>query len=346
MSSIAPAAATPDVSAAEARLKSFYRGRRVMITGGLGFIGSNLARRLLELEADVLVVDALLPDFGGNRANLADCSQRLRIAIQDINDPAGMAELLRGIELVFNLAGQVSHLDSMRDPLTDLNANVRGQIVLLEACRREAPRARVVFASTRQIYGRPNRLPVDETHPLQPVDVNGVNKMAAEAYHKLYHQVYELDTVCLRLTNTYGPRMRVKDARQTFLGIWLRRVVESGVIEVWGGQQKRDLTFVDDVVDAFLLAGASRDASGHVYNLGGSETITLAELAGMLISIAGTGTANLIEFPAERRRIDIGDYFADDRRFRAATGWEPTVSLRSGLAQAVDYYRLHLAEYV
>lgn len=330
----------------ETRLSSFYRGRRVMVTGGLGFIGSNLARRLLEFQADVLVVDALLPNFGGNRANLADCSDRLRIFVQDISDSAAITELLQGTEVVFNLAGHVSHLDSMRDPVTDLNANVRAQIILLESCRKEAPGARVVFASTRQIYGRPSRLPVDETHPLQPVDVNGVNKMAAEAYHKLYHQVYELDTVSLRLTNTYGPRMRVKDARQTFLGIWLRRAVESGVIEVWGGEQKRDLTYVDDVVDAFLLAGASRETSGNVYNLGGSETVTLAELAEMLISVAGTGTANIVDFPAERRRIDIGDYFADDRRFRAATGWEPKVTLKSGLAHSVDYYRTHLGEYV
>jgi UDP-glucose 4-epimerase len=331
---------------AEARLSSYYHGRRVMVTGGLGFIGSNLARRLLEFQADVLVVDPLLPTFGGNRANLADCSDRLRIFVQDISDSAAITELLQGIDVVFNLAGHVSHLDSMRDPVTDLNANVRAQIILLEACRKEAPGARVVFASTRQIYGRPSRLPVDETHPLQPVDVNGVNKMAAEAYHKLYHQVYDLDTVSLRLTNTYGPRMRVKDARQTFLGIWLRRVVESGVIEVWGGEQKRDLTYVDDVVDAFLLAGASREMSGNVYNLGGSETVTLARLAEMLISVAGTGTANIVDFPAERRRIDIGDYFADDRRFRAATGWEPKVTLSSGLARSVDYYRMHLGEYV
>jgi UDP-glucose 4-epimerase len=234
----------------------------------------------------------------------------------------------------------------MRDPLTDLDANVRAQIILLEACRKEAPSARVVFASTRQIYGRPIRLPVDENHPLQPVDVNGVNKMAAEAYHKLYHQVYGLNTVCLRLTNTYGPRMRVKDARQTFVGIWLRRVVEGGVIEVWGGEQKRDLAYVDDVADAFLLAGASAATCGEVYNVGGSETVTLAQLADTLISVAGTGTARIIDFPAERRRIDIGDYFADDRRFRSATGWEPKVALGAGLTRSVDYYRRHLSAYV
>jgi len=324
----------------------FYRGLKVMVTGGLGFIGSNLARRLAAIGANVVVVDAMIPNFGGNLANLEDCRDRIRIEIANVSETAVIGDLVRGCDVIFNLAGHVSHLDSMTDPVTDLEANVRAQILLLEACRRQAPDARVVFASTRQIYGRPDYLPVDEKHPLRPVDVNGINKMAAEAYHTLYHQVYGLKTVSLRLTNTYGPRMRIKDARQTFLGIWLRRVVEAGAFEVWGGEQQRDLTYVEDVVDAFLHAAASPEAIGEIYNIGGCAPVTLAQLARELIAVAGSGRCEFKEFPAARKRIDIGDYFADDSRFRTLTGWAPRHGLSEGLRLAVAYYRDHLQAYL
>ena len=320
-------------------------GRRVMVTGGMGFIGSNLARRLVDEGADVTVVDALKPNFGGNLANLGNYARRLHLVVADLADESQVAQRLTGQSLIFNLAGHVSHLDSMAYPLIDLEANLRAQIVFLESCRRHAPGARVVFASTRQIYGRPRYLPVDEAHPLDPVDVNGINKMAAEAYHTLYHHVYGLDTVSLRLTNVYGPRLRIKDARQTFLGIWLRRVVEGGAIEVWGGEQKRDLTYVDDVVDAFLAAAHLADGGGQVYNLGGSPPITLLALAERLVAIAGAGRVDTRAFPDERKRIDIGDYYANDARFRAATGWTPRVPLDEGLARSVAYYRQNLDAY-
>jgi UDP-glucose 4-epimerase len=331
---------------ARSDVAGYYRNRKVMVTGGLGFIGSNIARRLLELGADVVVVDAMVPNFGGNRMNLADCDGQLEVCIANLNEGETINRLVRDREVIFNLAGQVSHLDSMTDPLTDLQANVSGQIILLEACRHHAPQARIVFASTRQIYGRPAYWPVDERHPLQPVDVNGINKMAAEAYHTLYHQVYGMWTVSLRLTNTYGPRLRVKDARQTFLGLWLRRVVENDVFEVWGGDQKRDLTYVDDVVDAFLGVIAADAAAGQVFNIGGCPPVSLSELAEALVSVAGSGRFERREFPPERKRIDIGDYFADDRRFRALTGWSPQVPLMHGLTQSIDYYRRHLPAYI
>jgi UDP-glucose 4-epimerase len=339
---MAPTITTPPLTPA----LSYFRGLKVMVTGGLGFIGSNLARRLSELGANVTVVDAMLPNFGGNLANLRDCHGGLRIEIANVNESERIGELLRGCDVLFNLAGHVSHIDSMQDPITDLEANVRGQIVLLEACRRHAANVRVVFASTRQIYGRPSYLPVDEQHPLRPVDVNGIHKMAAEAYHTLYHQVYGLHTVSLRLTNTYGPRMRIKDARQTFLGIWLRRVVEAGTFEVWGGEQKRDLTYVDDAVDAFLLAAAIPQARGEIFNIGGCAPVTLEHLARSLLDVAGSGHCEFKEFPAERKRIDIGDYFADDRRFRDLTGWAPRVALTEGLALSVAYYREAFQAYV
>jgi len=329
-----------------ASLASAYRGLTVMVTGGLGFIGSNLARRLVEYGAHVRIVDALLPNFGGNRANVIGLEDKLDITVCSLSDGERIEPLVNGCDVIFNLAGHVSHIDSMNDPLTDLEANVRAQIILLEACRRRAPDVRIVFASTRQIYGRPEYLPVGEDHPLRPVDVNGINKMAAEAYHSLYHQVYGLHTVSLRLTNTYGPRLRIKDARQTFLGLWLRRIVEDDPFEVWGGHQRRDLSYVEDVVDAFLSVAATREAAGKVFNVGGCAPITLLELANALVTVAGGGRFDVREFPAERKRIDIGDYFADDSRFRAATGWTPRVTLMEGLAQSVEFYRQHFTSYI
>ena len=325
---------------------AYFSGLKVMVTGGLGFIGSNLARSLVELGAKVSVVDALIANLGGNLANLRDVSSELETHVVNLSDSTAIEQLVAGCDIIFNLAGNVSHIDSMRDPVTDLKANVLAQIVLLEACRFHAPKARIVFASTRQIYGKPSYLPVDERHPLQPVDVNGINKMAAEAYHTLYTQVYGLWTASLRLTNTYGPRMRIKDARQTFLGIWLRKVVEDDVFEVWGGEQRRDLTYVDDVVEAFLNTAAHDQAAGQIFNIGGCPPVTLSNLASSLTLVAGSGRFEQKEFPAERKRIDIGDYFADDRRFRDLTGWAPRVELSEGLSRTVAYYRASLADYV
>ncbi len=324
----------------------YFAGRRVLVTGGLGFIGSNIARRLIGLGAAVSVVDVLMPDTGANRANLADVSGKLTTHIASLADAHAIAAVVRDQQVIFNLAGQVSHVDSMIDPLSDLEANVRAQIVFLEACRRHAPAARIVFASTRQIYGRPVYLPVDERHPLNPVDVNGVHKMAGEAYHTLYQRVYGLDCVSLRLTNVFGPRMRIKDARQTFLGIWLRQVAENGAFEVWGGQQRRDLAYIDDVVDAFLAAAAPAVSSGQVFNLGGGPPVSLQELAALLVRVASSGSYEVKAFPAERERIDIGDYFADDARFRAATAWQPRVQLADGLRHSIDFYRARLHEYL
>jgi UDP-glucose 4-epimerase len=317
-----------------------YRGRRVLVTGGLGFIGSNLARRLVDHGADVFLVDSLIPEYGGNLANIAGIEDAVRVNISDVRDEHSFRSLIRGQEVLFNLAGQTSHVDSLHDPFTDLDINCRSQLSILETCRRENPEVRVVFASTRQLYGRPRYLPVDEEHPLAPVDPNGVNKAAGEGYHLVYGQVYGLRTSILRLTNTYGPRMRVRDDRQTFLGTWLRLVVEGGELLIFGdGTQRRDFTYVDDAVDAFLLAGARPEADGEIFNLGGDPPVSLAELAQLLVEVAGGGSYRLVPFPEERRSIDIGDYFADDSKIRGRLGWEPTVPLREGLARSIEYFR-------
>ena len=319
--------------------------KKVLITGGLGFIGSNLARRLVGLGAEVLLVDSLIPEYGGNLFNITGIENKVRVNISDVRDEHSMRYLVQGQDYLFNLAGQTSHLDSMQDPYTDLEINCRAQLSILEACRKYNPDVKIVFASTRQVYGKPDYLPVDEKHLLRPVDVNGINKMAGEWYHILYNGVYGIRGCALRLTNTYGPRMRVRDARQTFLGIWIRRILEGKPIEVWEGHQLRDFTYVDDAVEAFLLLAASDEANGQVFNLGGDRAISLQDLATLLIEVNGGGEYVVRSFPPDRKAIDIGDYYADDGRIRALLAWTPKVSLREGLARTLAYYREHSHHY-
>jgi UDP-glucose 4-epimerase len=326
--------------------RRFYSGRRVLVTGGLGFIGSNLVRRLVELDARVSVVDCLAPQYGGNRRNLSGVASAVNVHVADVRDWPKLPRLVRGQELLFNLAGQTSHMDSMADPHTDLDINCRAQLAILEACRLHNRDIRIVFASTRQIYGRPDYLPVDEQHPLRPVDVNGINKIAGESFHLLYSRVHGIRASALRLTNTIGPRMRIKDARQTFVGVWIRRLLEGAPFEVWGGAQRRDFTYVDDVVEAFLLAGARPEAEGQVYNVGGPPPVTLHELAKMLVAINGGGIFTVRSFPADRQKIDIGDYFADDRLIKRRLGWKVRTDLETALSRTVEFYRKELRHYV
>jgi UDP-glucose 4-epimerase len=329
----------------DSRLAAFG-GAQVLITGGVGLIGSALARRLVELGAEVMLVDGMVAEAGANLANIADIRDRVGVNIADIRDVTAMRHLLAGRDFLFDLAGQTSHLDSMNAPEHDLSVNCTAQLQLLELCRAAAPAVRIVHAGTRQIYGRPRYLPVDEEHPLRPADVNGVNKMAGEAYHLLFHDAYGIHTRSLRLTNVYGPGMRIRDARQNFLGIWLRRVLEDAAFEVWGGEQRRELLYIEDAVEAFLLAALSHDTAGLALNVGGGEPYTLLALAETLIRANGGGHFESREFPAERKRIDIGDFVTDDRRFRELTGWAPSVGLDDGLGRSLAYYRRHLTSYL
>ena len=324
----------------------FWQNRRTLITGGLGFIGSTLAHRLAALGANIILVDSLIQEYGGNIHNIKGIEDRVIVNVSDIRDPHSLRHLVEDREFIFNLAGQTSHLDSMKDPFTDLEINCTAQLKLLEVCRHTSPKIKIVYASTRQIYGRPDYLPVDEAHILRPVDVNGINKMAGEWYHILYNNVYGLRATALRLTNTYGPRMRIKDARQTFLGVWVRMLIEGHPFEVWGGEQKRDFTYGDDCADALLLAAEHPQTDGQIYNLGGDKVVTLHQLAEMLISANGEGDFGIHEFPGERRRIDIGDYYADDGLFRRVTGWSPSTSLETGLAKTLAYFQEHHTHYV
>ncbi len=325
----------------------FFRDKHVLITGGLGFIGSNMAHRLLDLGAEVLIVDSLIPEYGGNLFNVQGIEDCLRVNIADVRDEHGLRHLVRGQDVIFNLAGQVSHTDSMTDPYTDLEINARSQLSLLEACRHGNPSAKVVFASTRQIYGRPEYLPVDERHPLQPADVNGINKLAGEWYHMVYHNVYGLPTVSLRLTNTYGPRMRIRDARQTFIGWWFRRLLEGQTLDIFGdGLQIRDFNYIDDVIEALLIVAANDAADGQIYNLGSDDPINLLNLARLMIEVNGGGDFQMRPFPDDRKRIDIGDFYGDYRKIRSKLGWRPVVGLREGLTRTMDYFRANLEHYI
>lgn len=323
-----------------------YAGKKTLVTGGLGFIGSNLARRLVDLGAQVTVVDSLIPDYGGNLFNIAGYEDRLRINIADVRDPYSMRVLVRGQDVLFNLAGQVSHLDSMADPFTDLDINARSQLSILEACRLENPEIRIVYAGTRQQYGKPRYLPLDEEHIQAPTDVNGVNKMAGEWFHMVYHTAYGLHTTSLRLTNTYGPRQLIRHNRQGFIGWFVRLALEGKPIPLYGdGQQLRDLTYVDDVVDAFLRVGVSDVACGQVFNLGGQKPISLLALAELIVQLAGRGRVELIPWPEERKKIDIGNVYSSYARIQTMLGWSPTIPPEEGLRRMIAYYTEHFEQY-
>jgi UDP-glucose 4-epimerase len=328
-------------------LAGFYAGRRVMITGGLGFIGSNLAHALVELGADVLLVDSLIPDYGGNLHNIAGIEDKVRVNVADVRQASTMSYLVQGRDVIFNLAGQVSHIDSLRDPHTDLEINCQSQLTLLEACRHHNPAAKVVYASTRQIYGKPDALPVTERHLVRPTDVNGINKAAGEYYHLVYNNVFGVRATALRLTNIYGPRQLLKHNRQGFIGWFIRLAIEDQEIQVYGdGSQIRDFVYVDDAVKAFLLAGASDRVNGEVFNVGGDEHISHRELVELLVRTAGTGRYRFVEWPPEKKVIDIGSFYADSTLFKTRTSWTPAVTLAEGLRRTVEYYRPRMASYV
>jgi UDP-glucose 4-epimerase len=319
-----------------------WRHQRILITGGAG---STLALRLANYGSHVTVIDSMIPEFGGNLFNLSDCASKIHINFSDIREPHSLKPLLKDVDVLFSLAGQTSHMDSMTDPYTDLHINCAAQLNLLETCRQVNPDVRIVFASTRQIYGRPNYLPVDEDHPINPVDINGIHKYAAEQYYQMYHNLYQIKSCILRLTNTIGPRMRIKDARQTFVGIWIRRLLEDDPIEVWGGDQLRDFNDVEDVVDALLTAALTEESYGQVFNLGSEEKVSLLELAERMIELNGSGKLKIMQFPEQRSKIDIGDYYSSHEKISSLTGWKPKRPLTQTLQGTLDFYKTNLALY-
>lgn len=325
--------------------KGIFQGKHVLITGGVGFIGSNLARRLLELGAYITIIDSFSPEFGGNPFNIHEIKGQIQVFIGDMRDEGKLELILPAQDFLFNLAAQVSHAGSMGDPIVDLEMNAVSQIKLLEMCRKWNPTVRIIYTGTRQMYGRPHYLPVDEMHSLEPLDFNGISKMVGELYHLVCHRVYGMRTTSLRMTNVYGPRMRVRDANKTFLGLWIRQIIDGQEMILYGnGRQLRDLNYVDDVVEALLACAANPQAEGQVYNLGG-EPVSLLALAQMLAEINGGGTYHLEPFPMEMERIDIGDYYGDYSKIRGQLGWEPSTPLREGLLKTLNYYRENRLHY-
>jgi UDP-glucose 4-epimerase len=324
----------------------FFKRKRVLVTGGLGFIGSNLAQRLVELQANVLLLDSLHPECGGNWANIAEIRDRVRVETFDQCDAQNLAWLVAGCDVVFNLAGNVSHIDSMRDPLADEHANVSAHIALLETCRAVNPAAKIVYAGTRQVYGRPRYLPVDEAHPTDPTDVNGAHKLAAEHLHLVYHGAHGLRTTVLRLSNTYGPRQLMRHNRQGFIAWFVRQAIDRETIQLYGdGSQQRDLDYVDDVVEAFLAVAAEPATDGEVYNLGSGQPCSLLDIAKLLVKLCPKARYQTVPFPADKRAIDIGDYYADTSKLKRAVGWAPAVPLADGLKRMITFYRERKADY-
>jgi UDP-glucose 4-epimerase len=321
--------------------------KKILITGGLGFIGSNLTRRLVDQGNTITVVDSLIPEYGGNLRNLHDIKDKITVSLSDVRDVASINDLIKWHDFLFNLAGQTSHLDSMQDPITDLEINAKAQLSILEACRKYNPGIRIVFASTRQIYGKPKYFPVDEKHPLHPVDVNGINKIAGEQYHILYQEVYGIASSVLRLTNTYGPRMRIKDARQTFLGIWIRNLLQGKPIQVFGdGKQRRDYNYVEDVLDALLIAATEKNAVGKVYNLGAPDPLSLEDTAKIMCQEIEGSDYQMIPFPEERKAIDVGDFICDYSAFHNQFGWEPQVNFEEGIQRSFKYFKDEIEHYI
>jgi nucleoside-diphosphate-sugar epimerase len=293
------------------------------------------------------VVDSLIPEYGGNLRNLHDIKDKITVSLSDVRDVASINDLIKWHDFLFNLAGQTSHLDSMQDPITDLEINAKAQLSILEACRKYNPGIRIVFASTRQIYGKPKYFPVDEKHPLHPVDVNGINKIAGEQYHILYQEVYGIASSVLRLTNTYGPRMRIKDARQTFLGIWIRNLLQGKPIQVFGdGKQRRDYNYVEDVLDALLIAATEKNAVGKVYNLGAPDPLSLEDTAKIMCQEIEGGDYQMIPFPEDRKAIDVGDFICDYSALRNEFEWEPKVSFEEGIQRSFEYFKDEFEHYI
>ena len=323
-----------------------FEGKKVLITGGLGFIGSNLAHALAGHCAELTLVDSLIPQYGGNLFNVSGIEDKVKVNIADVRDESSMDYLVRGRDVIFNLAGQVSHLDSMRDPYTDLEINCRSQLSILEACKKNNREVKLVFAGTRGQYGKALRLPVDEMHLMQPTDVNGINKMAGEWYHILYNNVYGIRACSLRLTNTYGPRHHMRTSRQGVLSWFIRLAIEGREIKLFGGgEQQRDFNYVDDVVAALLLAGVSDDANGEVFNIGSGSAVSLREAAELVCEIAGTGSVRSVPFPSDKKKIEIGNYYADIRKAQRVLGWRPSTPLREGLERTIAFFRKYRRYY-
>lgn len=323
-----------------------YQGKRVLITGGLGFVGSNLAIRLVEAGAQVTLVDAMLPLYGGNLFNIEPIRDRVRVNFSDILDRNAMNYLVRGQDYIFHLAGQVSHVDSVLDPFTDVDINVNGTLSVLEACRKFNPEARIIFTGTRGQYGPSVKLPVDESAPTNPMGMYAITNLTAEKIILMYHQVHHIPGICLRITNTYGPRHQMKHNRYGVLNWFVRLALDNETIPVFGdGRILRDFLYVDDLTEALMMCGLTEAAYGDIFNVGSGAAISFIDLVVKIIQIAGSGRYEYVPFTAERKALEPGDYWSDITKIKSVVGWRPYVSLEDGLRRTIAYYRAYRDHY-
>lgn len=320
----------------------------VLVTGGLGFIGSNLALRLTELGAKVTVVDGCILGCGANRFNLEPQQQSISVMVQELGEmDAEVESAIAQARVIFNLAGEISHIHSMEYPERDLQLNTVSQLRFLDSCRRLNRGVRVVYAGTRQVFGRPRYLPIDDKHPIRPVDFNGVHKYAASMYHLMMTELGDLDAVVLRLTNVYGQRMSLNVAGQGFLGVFFRRALLGEGLSVYGdGAQLRDPLFVDDAVEAFLLAGLAEGLAERQINVGGGQALSLREIAAAIQGAVGGPAPLSVEYPPHLKSIDIGSYYTDTRQAKDLLGWQPSTPFAAGVERTLGFYRQHMEEYL
>ena len=326
-------------------MENYFKNKKILITGGLGFIGSTLAHRLVKIEADIYLIDSLIPEYGGNNFNIDGIEDKVKVNIADVRDKHSMDYLVKGKDIIFNLAGTLSHIDSMNDPFTDLEINCRSQLSILESCRKNNRDVKIIFAGTRGQYGKADHLPVDEKHLMHPTDVNGINNIAGESYHILYNNIYGISAVSLRLTNTYGPRHQMRHHKQGIINWFMRQLIEGQTIKLYGdGKQVRDINYVDDVVEALLLVACNEKANGEVFNLGGIPK-NLIDLVETMIDVYGKGNYELIPFKDDLKKIEIGDYIANYEKIKNTVGWQPKISLEEGLRSSFDYYEKYRNHY-
>lgn len=326
-------------------MENYFKNKKILITGGLGFIGSTLAHRLAKIEADIYLIDSLIPEYGGNNFNINGIEDKVKVNIADVRDKHSMDYLVKGKDIIFNLAGTLSHIDSMNDPFTDLEINCTSQLSILESCRKNNRGVKIIFAGTRGQYGKADHLPVDERHLMHPTDVNGINNIAGESYHILYNNIYGIRAVSLRLTNTYGPRHQMKHHKQGIINWFIRQLIEGQTVKLYGdGKQIRDINYVDDVVEALLLVACNEKTNGEVFNLGGIPK-NLIDLVETMIDVYGKGNYELIPFKDDLKKIEIGDYIANYEKVKNTVGWQPKISLEEGLRSSFDYYEKYKDHY-
>lgn len=325
--------------------KNFYKDKKILITGGLGFIGSNLTIKLVELGAKVYIIDSLIKEYGGNLFNIDPVKDKVEVDYTDIREANRMEKVVQGKDIIFNLAGTLSHVDSMVNPLTDLEINCKAQLSLLESVRKHELETRIIFAGTRNQYGKAKYLPIDEVHPQEPTDINGINNIAAEKYHLMYTSVYGIKTVSLRMSNTFGPRHQMRHSRQGVLNWFIRQIIDGETVTLYGnGKQIRDVNFIDDVVTALILVGVSDKGWGEAYNLGGTP-ISLIDFVKNTIKIAGRGKYKIKKFPSDRKKIEIGNYIASWDKIKKTYNWQPETDIDEGIKRTLEYYQRNKRHY-